>query len=64
MAEAEAAAAAKGWTDVELKIVIQMSKFFIFDHAESEKWQDLAKTKDGFLEILICCIVCKNLLEN
>ena len=41
-----------------------MSKFFIFDHAESEKWQYLAETKKGRLEFFICCIVSKNLLEN
>ena len=33
-----------------------MSKFFIFDHAESEKWQHFAETKNGRLKYFIGCI--------
>ena len=40
-----------------------MSKFFIIDHVESEKWPYLAKPEKGRSKYLICWKVSKNLPE-
>ena len=40
------------------------SKFFIFDHVESENLQYLAKTKKVCAKFFICCKVHNNVSEN
>ena len=40
------------------------SKFFIFDHADSENLRYLAKTKKRCIKFFICCKVHKNVSEN
>ena len=40
------------------------SKFFIFDHVESENLQYLAETKKVCAKFFICCKIHKNVSEN
>ena len=47
-----------------IDILWSKSKFFIFDHVESENWPYFAETENGQSKFFICCKVSENLSEN
>jgi hypothetical protein len=47
-----------------IDILWSKSKFFIFDHVESENWPYLAETEKQRSKFFICCKVSNNLPGN